>query len=146
MAEQSQSAKDPKPVMIVVEDEPTNLKLLLRALGETYDVHGFEDPLLALASAPALHPAIVVTDFRMPGLNGLELSQQIRAQNCDFTCVLVTGYADIDEVARALDARLIHRVIAKPWRPSDLRAQVDLAFGLQKLERSRARPITRPGG
>jgi CheY-like chemotaxis protein len=144
MTEQTADRKEPKPVMLVVEDEPTNLKLLLRALEENYEVHGFEDPLQALARAVELQPAILVTDYRMPGLNGVELSQQIRARTGAFTCVLVTGYADIDEVARALESRLINRVIAKPWRPSELRAQVDLAFGLQKLENRRARPLTRP--
>lgn len=130
-----------RPVVFAVEDEPANLELLVRSLGRSLDVRPYLDPVAALADALRLRPVLVVTDFRMPGVDGIELLHRLREAGLHCAALLVTGYSDLDVVSRALEQKLIDRVVPKPFRPVELRTQVELAMGLHRLKV--ARPITK---
>jgi DNA-binding NtrC family response regulator len=121
-------------VVFVVDDEQGNLDLMVRTLGSHAQVHAFADPRVALASAERLRPSVVVTDFRMPNLNGVQLIQEIRKRGVTCTALLVTAFGDLEEVIRARDEKVVNRVISKPWHPADFRAQVELAIKLARLE------------
>ena len=125
----------PRTIVYVVDDEQSNVDLMFRVLSKTYSVHGFSDPTLALESARRLPPELVLTDFRMPKLNGVELLRALRLAGIRCASLLVTGYADLEELQAAEREKLVSRIIAKPWRIAELKTQADLALGLHRLQK-----------
>lgn len=134
VASPAQPSAEHRPVVIAVDDEPQILELIVRLLRPGHEVHPFSDPLLAVKEAPALKPDLVLSDYRMPGLTGIDMVRKMRALGLDFSAVLVTGYADLDEVTRALNEKVVSWVVTKPFRSAELKAQVELSLGLRKLK------------
>ena len=85
-----------QPVTIfVVDDEPMLLDLataILQPLG--YNVRTFSDPRLALKEFPAAKPVIIVTDYAMGEMNGLDLVRECRRANPRQKMILVSGTVD----------------------------------------------------
>jgi CheY-like chemotaxis protein len=117
-------ALEQKKLIVAIDDEQSNLDLLVRALSRDYRMITFVDPLVALAEIPRLNPALILTDQRMPGLNGVDLLAQLREKGVSCPALLVTGFAAETDVARAEQERLVEGIIAKPWRLAVLVAKV----------------------
>ena len=81
--------------IFVVDDEPMLLDLaaaLLQPLG--YNVRTFSDPRVALKEFPDAQPAVVVTDYAMGGMNGLDLVRECKRIKPDQKIVLLSGTVD----------------------------------------------------
>jgi len=110
-----------RPLVLCVDDEPHNLDLLDRALRRRFDVVTEALPAAALATLEARPElAVIIVDFRMPGMNGVELLARAAQLRPDVRRVLVTGYADADTVMAAVNSGGVHYVVRKPWRPPEL--------------------------
>ena len=103
---------------MLVDDEKSYVDLLSQMLGENLDtpVHSYTRPLDALAEINAVKPAVIVTDYDMPQLNGVEFMRQA-AQLCPKAVfVLITGrnlgMNDLD----VSDVPALKAFIAKPFR------------------------------
>lgn len=111
--------------VLLVDDERGVLVTLRRALGR----HGFET-LLCESGAEALEqlaaldpeslPQVVLSDNRMPGMDGVTLLSQIRARWPTIQRVLITAYADLDALERAVNEAGIYRFLNKPWEDVNL--------------------------
>ena len=122
------------PLLFAVDDEPFNLELIKRALRGAYRIRTFDNPLQAVAAAREEAPQVVLTDYRMPHMNGLNLVRSLKQAGINVVSLLVTAYVDTEEVVKAQQAEsLFVRIIPKPWKAMELRAQVDLAVGLYNL-------------
>jgi len=98
-----------RQIVAILDDRITNLKILERlatSLGDDVIVKTFESPLAALASARENEPDIVITDFKMPEIDGAEFIRRFRAlENCgDVPVMVITAYEDRDLRYRALEA------------------------------------------
>jgi CheY-like chemotaxis protein len=104
--------------IFVVDDEPMLLDLaeaILQPLG--YDVRIFRDPKKALKEFPAARPAVVVTDYAMGAMNGLDLIRECRQVNPRQKMLLLSGTVDetiYDGVTVKPD-----RFLAKPYQVSE---------------------------
>ena len=101
----------------LVDDDPLVTDSLGMALKlETpYEVRVFQSGGAALA-AVAENPAdVVITDFKMPGMDGLELLRNMRARLPDAILMLLTGYADKDSAIQAVNEVGIFQYVEKPW-------------------------------
>ncbi|MBY0589032.1 hybrid sensor histidine kinase/response regulator [bacterium] len=67
---------------------------------------------------------IVISDQRMPDMNGVEFLEQVSRQFPDVIRLMITGYADINSVISAVNQGHVFRYIAKPWDPAELQAAV----------------------
>ncbi|HTS90715.1 MAG TPA: ATP-binding protein [Stellaceae bacterium] len=95
--------------MAIVDDRITNLKILERlatSLSDRVTVKTFDNPVAALAFAATQEPDIVITDFKMPELDGAEFIRRFRTlANCaDVPVMVITAYEDKDLRYRALEA------------------------------------------
>lgn len=116
------------PVVLVVDDNPTNLKLiayLLQAKG--YDVRTAIDAETALQEVQTFRPALILMDLQLPGMDGLELTRRLKAapETRDIVVIAVTAYAmkGDEERARAagcdgyvpkpVDTRALPRLVAQ---------------------------------
>ncbi len=111
------------PTIFVVDDEPMLLDLaaaILEPLG--YDVRTFRDPQTALAEFAKVRPAVVVTDYAMGGMTGMEFIQECQRANPGQKTMLVSG--TVDEHIYAEDAAQPDTFLAKPYQVSDFIASV----------------------
>jgi DNA-binding NtrC family response regulator len=107
--------------ILLVDDEPIVLKRLKPALEKNgYYVETFDDGGGALRRLEEKNFDIVVTDLRMPGLDGMQLLEQVLARVKKVKIILITGYATI-EIAREALVKGAFDFIAKPFKPNDLR-------------------------
>ena len=117
--------------IIVVDDEielATLFKTFLNQQG--FNTISFVDPLLALEyfRETSDKHSLIITDLRMPGLNGLELAKKVRELNTNIKIFLMTAFETRD-LENHLDFKMarIDRLIQKPVRFSDLKEMINKA-------------------
>jgi len=89
--------------LLIVDDDATVRESLGEALSEAgYDVRTAEDAARALAALATRAPDVVLTDVRMPGLDGLELLRLLRERSPGVQVILMTAYDDMPTVAAAM--------------------------------------------
>ena len=121
--------------ILIVDDEPFNLELLaqeLRDLG--YDIARARDGVEALARAESYRPDLVLLDYMMPGMNGLEVLQELRKGESDVPVVMVTAHGSIDVAVQAMKLGA-HDFIPKPFEPDHIALVVRKALEHGRLTR-----------
>src|SRR5262245_56609595 len=118
----------------IVDDDPLVTDSLGAALRlETpYDVRVFGSAREALAAVSSAAPALVITDFKMPGMDGLALLREIRKLAPDAVLMLLTGYADKESAIDAINEVGIYQYVEKPWDLQDLLLKIQQ--GLERRE------------
>ena len=91
-----------KPRVLVVDDKDNILNLLRAILEDSYDVTTAPDAERALSSAATGAPDVVITDIRMPGMDGLALMQAFKRQDPDVEVVLMTAYGTVQKAVEAM--------------------------------------------
>ncbi|MDJ1467934.1 hybrid sensor histidine kinase/response regulator [Cytophagaceae bacterium DM2B3-1] len=119
--------------VLYVDDEPNNLLAFKSAFFRYYTI------LTANSAAEALqllaeHPVqLIVTDQRMPQMNGLELLKTVKEQYPDIMRMIVTGYSDLSVVMSAFNDVGIFHYVLKPWNNQELRIIMDNALTKYRL-------------
>lgn len=129
------------PTLLIVDDEPDVLESLRHLFHRRYRVLtalGGHEAVGLLLRQPV---QVVLTDQRMPGMTGDELLAQARQLQPDAVRLLVTGYADIDSVLKAVNQGGIFRYILKPWNIPELESIVGQAAAQSALLTERRRLI-----
>jgi len=123
--------------ILLAEDDPSVRGFVHRALEmDGHEVIATEDGGLA-AEAALEHEGqfdLLLSDIKMPVMDGIALSLSIAAQYPDITILLMTGFADQRERAHGLDA-LVHDVVPKPFTLADIRAKVAEALDGREAEK-----------
>jgi DNA-binding response OmpR family regulator len=112
-----------QPTVFVVDDEPMLLELaeaILKPLG--YQVHTFRDPELALKEFPAAQPDVVITDYAMGRMSGMDLVRECRRLNPSQKMILISG--TVDEHVFANAAVKPDQFITKPYQIHELAERV----------------------
>ncbi|MFC1658907.1 sigma-54-dependent transcriptional regulator [Candidatus Omnitrophota bacterium] len=119
--------------ILIVDDEPLTRKSLFEILKyEGYHVDTAEDGSKALDIIGRQAPAIVITDLKMPGMDGLSLLKAIRGRNKEIAVVLVTGYGTIDNAVEAMREGAFD-YITKPILDSEIKLVIQRIIDQQKL-------------
>jgi signal transduction histidine kinase len=119
----------------VVDDDLLVTDSLSRALEiETnWRVRAFNHGTDALAAMPALPPDVVLSDFKMPGLDGIAFLAKVRAAHPDAVLILLTGYADKESAIRAINEVGIWQYVEKPWNLGELLLKIRQGLERQAL-------------
>ena len=116
--------------IVVVDDEPAVVKMCERVLGaQGHTVHGFtttREALAHLAHGPAAD--LLVVDYLMPELNGLEFIQEAWSLKPTLRVVMITAHGSRELLGEASQAG-IHGIVLKPFTPNDLTRGVEAAMG-----------------
>ncbi|MEO6788908.1 MAG: response regulator, partial [Chthoniobacteraceae bacterium] len=117
--------------ILLADDEPQVLSVARRALeslGYEVGAHGSAQAALAAFADDPRRWQLVITDFAMPGMNGVELARHIRARSPDTPIILCTGFGGAVDAAAA-KAVGIARVINKPFQRQELSEAVAETLG-----------------
>src|SRR5882672_7312746 len=127
--------------ILVVDDEP-NLRRVLSAQLERdgYDVHTAEDGEQALSILKEHHIDLVITDLRMPRIDGMELLRRAQKIDAELPVVMITAHGTVDNAVEALKTGAFD-YITKPFDQSEVRAVVRKALRTRDLASAEA---TRP--
>jgi response regulator RpfG family c-di-GMP phosphodiesterase len=127
--------------ILVVEDE-AGMRLLLETLleAEGHKVEVADSGEAALELLRARDYQLLVTDLRMPGLDGMELIRQARAWHPELPVIMVTGYATVDNAVLAL-RRGVNDYLTKPFDIQDLRRSVARALEERRLREQTTRVL-----
>ncbi len=110
--------------ILLVDDDPDLLKLIsLRLSAAGYRVKNAESGEVALAQIAVNRPAVVVTDLRMPGIDGLQLFEQINSQHPTLPVIILTAHGTIPDAVAATQ-RGVFGFLTKPFDPQDLLKKV----------------------
>jgi sigma-B regulation protein RsbU (phosphoserine phosphatase) len=117
--------------VILVDDDRDVLDALVRDLqpwldAEHLDHDAVETGDACLAALEATYPetGLVVSDLRMPGMNGAELFEEIHRRYPDVGCVLITAYSDLSQINRAVAASMMG-LIQKSWDAEALAREIE---------------------
>ena len=107
--------------VMLVDDNPLILELLQEGIAPLAETAAFHDPVVALAHCFEGLPDLVICDYRMPGLDGLELIQKLKARPGGDTMrvIVMAAKADIDEKLRPI-ADMVEEFVVKPFFVKDL--------------------------
>lgn len=122
------------PWVLCVDDEPKVLSSLTLSLGGDFDVRtttAGADALELLDAEPGC--AVLVSDMRMPGMDGAELLRRAREAHPDIPRILLTGFAEIDAAIAAINDGQVFRFLLKPCPTDELVAVVSEAMELYRL-------------
>ena len=111
-----------KGKIVIVDDEKvvtSAFKTLLK-VEEFNDGHFFNSPKEALEFLKENKPDIVISDFLMPEMNGLEFLKEVNELYPEVSKILLTGYADKENAIKAINEIGLYRYIEKPWDNDDL--------------------------
>jgi signal transduction histidine kinase len=115
--------------LLLVDDEPGILRVLSISLADRgYLVSTAQNGEEALSLFRQLRPGIVLTDIKMPGMNGIELLQKIKEEHPDTEVIMITGHGDLDLAVRSLKADASD-FIAKPISEEALEVALRRAEG-----------------
>lgn len=129
--------------ILLVDDDPLVLKSLRRVLSLTpcmagayrfrLQIDAFDTPAAALAMAHQRPYDLVLSDYRMPGMSGTDFLTAFRDIQPHAARLILSGYADLNGLIKAINEAGIQRFIAKPWNDYELVSAVAQALALREL-------------
>ena len=124
---------DSRTQVLLIDDDPH----LRQALSQTLDLAGLKVSSLADAHGVAARierdwPGVVVSDIRMPGIDGLQLLQQLQEQDPELPVLLITGHGDVPLAVQAMRAGA-YDFLEKPFASDDLLDSVRRALAVRRL-------------
>jgi response regulator RpfG family c-di-GMP phosphodiesterase len=118
--------------ILCVDDEPSILRSLQRLFHrKNYQVLIAQSAEQALSIMQNESVNLIISDMRMPKMDGAQLLQQVSQKHADIYRIILSGYADFESTVDAINLGKIHRFINKPWNNSELVSVVE--EGLEKV-------------
>ncbi len=106
--------------ILVVDDEEDNLDAFRFSFRRSFTLHYALGGQAALDKLRTLDAAVIVSDQRMPGINGIELLERAKQIRPDAVGILLTAYADLDVLIHAVNSGAVDRYVQKPWDSKEL--------------------------
>jgi response regulator RpfG family c-di-GMP phosphodiesterase len=118
--------------LLILDDEPHVLSALRRMFMNRAAMPAIPEPNVVTFTSP--HDAIeyarnypvdvVISDYRMPEMDGATFLAMVKKVNPDAARIMLSAFTDLDGIVRAINDAGIFRFVAKPWTDSDLRASI----------------------
>jgi CheY-like chemotaxis protein len=116
-----------RPIILLVDDDPAALNILhrlLNLLARRCEIVAVDNGIAALAVTTARSVALVITDFYMPGMNGVQLTGAIKAVSPTTRVAIITAY-DVRDLAQQAQAVAPDYVLPKPFMLAQLKQIIE---------------------
>ncbi len=118
---------------LLVDDEINVLHALQRTLRQKVDgvdvkIEIYTDPVEALARLGEIAFDLVISDYRMPVMNGVEFLKAVKVLQPDAVRLMLSAYSDFSAVVNAVNEAEVFRYIEKPWQAEELEKIIQLAL------------------
>jgi len=121
--------------ILIVDDEPFNLDVLEQELADSgYAVERAANGVEALAKFDSSRPDLVLLDYQMPDMNGIDVLKELRRKGAEVPIVMITAYGTIERAVHAMKEGA-YDFIPKPFDPEHLILVVQKALEREKLKR-----------
>src|SRR5215470_13549159 len=110
----------PGPLIVYVDDERGNRVVFEQSLSAEFNLLAVSNAGEALDAIERLEVAALVSDMRMPSMSGEELLRIVKERHPEVIRMVVTAYADVEPILRAINEGLVARYIVKPWIRTEL--------------------------
>jgi CheY-like chemotaxis protein len=123
---------------MAVDDDPLILSALRRCLHHLQcDFAAFASPITALAALRSREPDLIISDMRMPSMDGADFLIHAKNLHPHTPRILLTGHADFERSATAINEAGIWRLFSKPWNEADLIQAVEQALSHRLLAKEK---------
>jgi YesN/AraC family two-component response regulator len=118
--------------ILYVDDEAINLQLFELNFQNIFDVK------LAISGKAGIEIAlnenipVVISDLKMPGMNGIEMIKHIKKAAPGTVCILLSAYFESEALKMGMNNELVFRYITKPWRRNDVLSVLNEIFSGQR--------------
>ena len=116
-----------KPTLLLVDDEERVLRSLKLVFRGKYDVLMTTDPHEAIEMVKQNKVHVIISDQRMPIMQGSDLLREVKEHSPTTMRLLLTGYSDLNAIISSINEGEIFRFINKPWNQQELKETVDQA-------------------
>jgi sigma-B regulation protein RsbU (phosphoserine phosphatase) len=121
--------------VLFVDDEADTLSSLNRLLRkESYRKLYADNATVALELLACNHVAVVISDYNMPGMNGLELLKIVKTRYPEIIPLLISGHNNMEQITDSGNSDSIFRFIAKPVEPETLKKSINEAIHYYRQE------------
>lgn len=120
--------------ILLVDDEEDNLALLYRTLRGTYNLERKTSPLKALEILREKPFELVISDHKMPEMDGVEFLKHVQVEHPQVMRILLTAYSDANILIDAINYAKIYRYVKKPFNPEELQLIVSSALEYYQLK------------
>jgi CheY-like chemotaxis protein len=115
----------PRPRLLIVDDEEAILETMTFTFEDDYEVFASTSAAEALALLDKHAPiAVVISDQRMPEMTGVEFLARVFKRSPATQRIILTGFADMNAIIRAINDGHVYAYITKPWEPDQLKQVV----------------------
>jgi DNA-binding NtrC family response regulator len=154
MTESQTSQTENKKSILIVDDEPGIINAVRRELSsvvfahQALDIEGYTNPLEALERAANKPFDLVISDYRMPEMDGLSFLKAFAQLQPNCARLVLSGQTDFNSLAKMINETHIYRFIPKPWTEYFLKSSILQALRLREavLENRRLADIIRTHG
>jgi len=122
-----------QPAILIVDDERNTREGLQRALQDRYDVLLAEDSQKAVQTLESTPVDVMLTDLRMPGVDGMGLLRRAMSLTNPPVCIMMTAYGSIENAVQAMQAGAYH-YITKPVNLDELELVIQRALHSRRIE------------
>jgi YesN/AraC family two-component response regulator len=114
--------------ILYVDDEAINLQLFELNFQNLFDLKTAKSGKDGIDIALNENIPVVISDLKMPGMNGIEMIKQIKKEAPDTVCILLSAYFESEAVKMGITDQLIFKYITKPWRRNEVLSVLNEAF------------------
>ncbi|HSW62631.1 MAG TPA: response regulator [Dissulfurispiraceae bacterium] len=137
-----------EPIKILCVDDEQNVLNALRRLflDDEYEILTANSGADGLVLQEREHAQIIISDYRMPAMNGVEFLREVNKKWPDTVRIVLSGYADTAAIVSAINEGQIYKFIPKPWNDDEIRITIGHAidrYSLAKINRELSDELTR---
>ena len=131
------SKQDKKDLILIVDDQPNNLKVLASVLGRKYILSAAPNGESALKILKRIKPDLILLDVMMSEMNGFETCRKIKSnhQTKEIPVIFLTAKTEIEDVIQGFDLEAVDYV-SKPFIPKEILAKVENHLNFSKAKKT----------
>jgi len=122
--------------ILIVDDDPSLLRAFERSFGRRFSVMTADSGEAALLYLKANPIDVVIADYAMPGMTGVELLRRVAAEHPGVGRLMLTAYADLPEIMDLKATELVAAILPKPWERAEVDQAISKAVRLSSMRRA----------